>query len=439
LTTPVVTNAGTLALSATGANIVTASTNGVERLRIDSSGNVGIGTSSPAFTSGRGLQILHSDVAATLRLQHTGASANASEIRASTSGNLEIFQNNAFSMVFGTSATERLRIDSAGNVGIGTSAPSVAAGLGFVLNGGSGQSRIALKNNATTDDNARGLQFAMSSTGEAIIDQRENQALRFTTNTEERIRITNTGNVGIGTSAPTERLTVNAGDIIITGNSRNQKLILERRDSPNNYEWALSAGSSGGNQFLSFIDNKTGVGQERLRIDSAGNVGIGTSSPSSALDVIGNIEVSGGIYLGGTAAANLLDDYEEGTWTPALSNVDAGPTEGASASYLGTYVKIGNIVHCRFNIDLDDATNNVTVDDRFRIASGDLPFVPAGPTFTAVGNFIVYKSIGSGDNAFGALIISSTLGGILNCYVTHTDGTAKYSDKIRGEFTYEIS
>ena len=48
LTTPLVTNADTLALSATGANIVTASTNGVERLRVTSAGNVGVGTSSPA-------------------------------------------------------------------------------------------------------------------------------------------------------------------------------------------------------------------------------------------------------------------------------------------------------------------------------------------------------------------------------------------------------
>jgi hypothetical protein len=48
LTTPLVTNAGTLALSATGANIVTASTNGAERLRITSAGNVGIGTSGPS-------------------------------------------------------------------------------------------------------------------------------------------------------------------------------------------------------------------------------------------------------------------------------------------------------------------------------------------------------------------------------------------------------
>lgn len=35
------------------------------------------------------------------------------------------------------------------------------------------------------------------------------------------------------------------------------------------------------------------------------------------VDVAGNIEVSGGVYLGGTGAANKLDDYEEGTWTPA--------------------------------------------------------------------------------------------------------------------------
>jgi hypothetical protein len=47
VTTPSVTNAGTLALSATGANVITASTNSVEAMRIDSSGNVGIGTSSP--------------------------------------------------------------------------------------------------------------------------------------------------------------------------------------------------------------------------------------------------------------------------------------------------------------------------------------------------------------------------------------------------------
>lgn len=48
VTTPSLTNAGTLALSATGANVLTASTNGTERFRVTSSGNVGVGSSSPA-------------------------------------------------------------------------------------------------------------------------------------------------------------------------------------------------------------------------------------------------------------------------------------------------------------------------------------------------------------------------------------------------------
>jgi len=52
VTTPLVTNAGTLALSATGANIITASTNGVERVRISAAGNVGIGNANTGGASG---------------------------------------------------------------------------------------------------------------------------------------------------------------------------------------------------------------------------------------------------------------------------------------------------------------------------------------------------------------------------------------------------
>lgn len=59
VTTPSVTNAGTLALSATSTNIITASTNGSERMRIDNSGNVGIGTNAPGSAL---------DVKGTLRL-----------------------------------------------------------------------------------------------------------------------------------------------------------------------------------------------------------------------------------------------------------------------------------------------------------------------------------------------------------------------------------
>ena len=52
-----------------------------------------------------------------------------------------------------------------------------------------------------------------------------------------------------------------------------------------------------------------------------------------------DIYLSGGAYLGGTGAANHLDDYEEGTWTPVLNG---SPTHSGSNQY---YVKIGNLVY----------------------------------------------------------------------------------------------
>jgi hypothetical protein len=54
--------------------------------------------------------------------------------------------------------------------------------------------------------------------------------------------------------------------------------------------------------------------------------------------------VTGGIYLGGTGAANYLDDYETGTWTPAFTDdSDNAVTDLSSLS--GRYVKVGTLVH----------------------------------------------------------------------------------------------
>jgi hypothetical protein len=102
---------------------------------------------------------------------------------------------------------------------------------------------------------------------------------------------------------------------------------------------------------------------------SDGNVGIRKSSPSQALDVDGNIAVSGGIYLGGTAAANLLDDYEEGTWTPVPQ--DSSGNSGTAAAASGYYTKVGNLVTLNFLLD-DIDTTGLTAGNDFRITG--LPF-----------------------------------------------------------------
>ena len=62
-----------------------------------------------------------------------------------------------------------------------------------------------------------------------------------------------------------------------------------------------------------------------------------------------DIYLGGGIYLGGTGSANHFDDYEEGTWTPALfGSSTAGSYSATSAT--GSYVKIGRFVQGHFSV-----------------------------------------------------------------------------------------
>ena len=85
-----------------------------------------------------------------------------------------------------------------------------------------------------------------------------------------------------------------------------------------------------------------------------------------------NLYLSGGVYLGGTGSANLLDDYEEGTFTPTYTT---DGTDFDSVTYdaltSAKYVKIGSMVHVQLiirtdNITVGSATGNVYI--------GGLPF-----------------------------------------------------------------
>ena len=172
VTTPSVTNAGTLALSATSTNIITASTNGSERMRVDSSGNIDIGTTSNAVFDASGaarpLVVQKSDTSTTLggslaaiaivngdtttsntaQLNFaaiTGASASqySSAWISCIFGARTNTQYPTGQLVFATSTTlnsapsEKLRIDNSGNVGIGTSSPGAklsVVGTGYSPN-----------------------------------------------------------------------------------------------------------------------------------------------------------------------------------------------------------------------------------------------------------------------------------------------------------------
>jgi hypothetical protein len=78
-----------------------------------------------------------------------------------------------------------------------------------------------------------------------------------------------------------------------------------------------------------------------------------------------NAYLSGGVYLGGTGAANKLDDYEEGTWTPAVTGVPL-------TLPAGTYTKIGELVTCTFYFD------SVALTSGLQANMTGMPFVNKG-------------------------------------------------------------
>ena len=118
-------------------------------------------------------------------------------------------------------------------------------------------------------------------------------------------------------------------------------------------------------------------GTGRLFIASNGNVGVGTATPAVKLDVSGRARASTGILFGNdTAEANVLDDYEEGTFTPAI----VGKTTAGTGAYTfqdGRYTKIGRLV--TYVISVLWTSHTGTGD----MVIGGLPFTPIGNEYPA--------------------------------------------------------
>jgi hypothetical protein len=151
--------------------------------------------------------------------------------------------------------------------------------------------------------------------------------------------------------------------------------------------------------------------------------GVGTlTSGISGTD----ITLSGGVYLGGTGSANLLDDYEEGNWTPT----DDGDS-GGSVTAFGKYTKVGRIVTLHFTVRIDS-----TFTEHNRI--GGLPFAPSqNTTLTSVHGMFVMRS--NNRDLYGHLISGATYFQLMSS-LTATTATPSTSDgTLRGIFTYPTS
>jgi hypothetical protein len=178
-------------------------------------------------------------------------------------------------IAFMTSNTERMRIDSSGNVGIGTASPdtqlhvskSSVSGTSYDSNDlitieNNGFAAINMISSAST---ASTLIFSDATRAVGLLQyNHSDNSMRFNTNSAERMRIDSSGNVGIGTSSPAAKLQVE-GDIRLSHN--------------NPIEWGGTAYSIVGNATTGYLQFNT-ASTERMRIDSSGNVLVGKTSPA---------------------------------------------------------------------------------------------------------------------------------------------------------------
>ena len=114
-----------------------------------------------------------------------------------------------------------------------------------------------------------------------------------------------------------------------------------------------------------------------------------------------NLYLSGGIYLGGTGSANLLDDYEEGTWTPSLNSYSGTPTFSNAE-----YVKAGNLVLASLTVLLDGTADA----SRFEVSS--LPFTSVNTTASSQGGGVSYTDSTFSRNIYVLVTSNSTRFGL---------------------------
>ena len=102
-----------------------------------------------------------------------------------------------------------------------------------------------------------------------------------------------------------------------------------------------------------------------------------------------DLYLSGGVYLGGTGAANKLDDYEEGTWTPTAQLYSGTMTVNSA-----TYTKIGNLVTLKASVTFDATTDNSAVSIQ------NVPFAHTGAN-KANGGYVTASTVATASKISG--------------------------------------
>jgi len=326
-------------------------TQNAERMRIDSNGNVGIGTTVPTEKMELYLpnSVANDNVslyAKVTNLETTSvksgffahANAGLGYLRVhnnSSDPRIEIVaeDNSTYQpdITFFTNASERMRIDNiTGNIGIGTTTPAtkleikssaINTNVFNLINSANSNSLFKVIENSS----GNGSLFVQDSTGAYSayfgadanmpwIGTNTNHDFRVVTNSTEKMRIMANGNVGIGTSTPNSVLTVDGGAGVLSlkpGPTIDHAYLQLFARSASPTVRSAYIGYPGAGSTLLNISNEISGGHIGLLTSGAGNVGVGTSAPAVKLDVLGAAKVGsgttarGGDYLSLTTSSGV--------------------------------------------------------------------------------------------------------------------------------------
>ena len=387
-----------------------------------------------------------------------------------------------------TEGSERLRIDPAGRVLIGGTSAIIGSSSEFneiVLTGKTRGAGITLQD---VDANTR-FQIRTDDNGDGtLLNASTNHPIAIRTNNTERLRIdsngrllinktsdrnayyggTLTGNLQVEGTDNASRLTQfihnsNAASqhILVLGKSRGTSVGSYTVVQNSDYLGTLSFQGADGDAMiegaridaivtaapgdqdmptaLTFGTTADGASSttERLRIASSGDVTVSTGNlvigtAGKGIDFSAQTATS---VSGASATAEVLDHYEEGTWTPSFLNV----TVTGYGHQSGTYTRIGRAVHCQFQISVD---SGLDTSDTSAISIGGLPFSGNSAHEACVFSFGKLTSILP--NARLAEVTNFRFGGNFIQLHRGSDYDLNYSlcnssGHLQGAFTYQMS
>lgn len=366
-------------------------------------------------------------------------------------------------LTFGTGGStgteERMRITSTGDVGIGTTTPDQKLEVEST-----GEVRIRLKTTGASSNSIMEIVGGSSSNSQLhfqnssapgtmlgrIRYQHTSNFMEFTTNTVERMRITSAGDVGIGnTPSGTYKLEVTgkvgssngfASEVAVAlhRNTTAQTLEINGGTAGNGGTIALHGSTSGSAGDIVFSND--GGSTERMRLTAAGDLDIANGDILMTTAGTG-IDFSAATPDGtGTTGSEILDDYEEGTWSPLYS--DGTFNASAYTIRVGSYVKIGKQVTVKLRVRPSNI-GSVAGNLRFK----GLPFTSDSASNSdgaACVGYAVGMALTAGESLTGYIAASST-----NLFLRQYDVTTGNSPCTNTEFpvngeimitaTYEVA